>query len=433
MKKAGKIIAGVLSGLVAVLAVGIMIFTVVSVNTLDRSDRSVFGYSAYIVMSDSMSKTDFDAGDVILTKKVDPSTLKEGDIIAYRSRDNSNYGETVTHKIRRVTTDAAGEPGFITYGTTTDTDDRVMVTYSDVLGKYEMHVPNVGKFFYFLRTVPGYMICILLPFLLVLVSLGVNTVKLYKKYKSEKADAFREERLALEAERRQMEERVKELRELQEKLGLEEAQEEKLQEKPEFAEAQAEADVQTKEQAGQSRTFLAGIISLVLCSALFFGTTYAWLNETITAGVTIEAETLGVDLLDAEGNAWSGDAVFYEVVPEDGSLSSEAATVWVPEKTYQTAAMQIQNSGSLPAGYTVSVEGIADELKDAFTFSVLVNDQTYPVPYTGSLDVAGTEGVQAVVAFAVQARLSDQAVDMEDVDGATLSDVVIKITAEQVD
>ncbi len=425
MKKAGKIIASVLSGLVVVLAVGIMIFTVVSVNTLDRSDRSIFGYNAYIVMSDSMSKTDFDAGDVILTEKVDPSTLKEGDIIAYRSRDNSNYGETVTHKIRQVTTDATGEPAFITYGTTTDTDDSVLVTYSDVLGKYEMRVPNVGKFFYFLRSVPGYMICILLPFLLILLSLGANTMKLYKKYKSEKVDAFREERLALEAERRQMEERVKELQELQEKLGLEKAQEEILQEKPELVEAQAEADVQSEEQTGQSRSFLAGIISVVLCSALFFGTTYAWLSETITAGVTIEAETFGVDLLDAEGNAWSGDAVFYEVL-ENSVLNDEAAAVWVPDKTYQTDTIQIKNSGSLPARYTVSVEGIADELKEAVTFSVLVDGQTVQ-------DVTGTVDVQAAVAFAVQAELSDQAVDMKDVDGATLSDVVIKITAEQLD
>lgn len=125
-----KIIRSIAVWLMVALAACMMIFTIVSVSTFDRSDRSLFGLKAFIVLSDSMSKTDFDAGDLVLVKEVDPSTLKEGDIIAYSSQNTSNYGETVTHKIRKLTTDASGEPGFITYGTTTDTDDETVVTYA---------------------------------------------------------------------------------------------------------------------------------------------------------------------------------------------------------------------------------------------------------------------------------------------------------------
>lgn len=116
MRKALNVIKNIFVWLMVALAVCMMIFTVVSVNTFDRADRSLFGYKAFIVLSDSMSKTDFAAGDLVLVKEVDPSTLKEGDIIAYSSQNTSNYGETVTHKIRKLTTDASGEPGFITYG-----------------------------------------------------------------------------------------------------------------------------------------------------------------------------------------------------------------------------------------------------------------------------------------------------------------------------
>ena len=91
-------------------------------------------------------------------KEVDPSTLKEGDIIAYTSQNTSNYGETVTHKIRKLTTDANGEPGFVTYGTTTDTDDETVVTYPYVLGKYSSRIPKVGTFFRFLKSTPGYIV-----------------------------------------------------------------------------------------------------------------------------------------------------------------------------------------------------------------------------------------------------------------------------------
>ena len=166
--KALKILRSVLVWAVVALAVGMMIFTVVSVSTFDRADRNLFGYKAFIVLSDSMSKTDFDAGDLVLVREVDASTLQEGDIIAYTSQNTTNYGETVTHKIRRLTTAANGEPGFVTYGTTTDTDDETIVTYPYVLGKYQGHIPKVGTFFRFLKTPQGYIICILLPFLLLI-------------------------------------------------------------------------------------------------------------------------------------------------------------------------------------------------------------------------------------------------------------------------
>lgn len=145
MKKALNIIKSIFTWLVVALAVCMMIFTVVSVNTFDRSDRSIFGYKMFIVLSDSMSKTDFNAGDLVLSKEVDPSTLQVGDIISYQSTNEENYGAVVTHKIRELTKDAEGNPGFITYGTTTDTNDENIVTYSFVLGKYQTRLPGVGK------------------------------------------------------------------------------------------------------------------------------------------------------------------------------------------------------------------------------------------------------------------------------------------------
>ena len=135
MKKFGGILSTILVWAVALVAVAMMIFTVVSVNTFNRNDRDLFGYRAYIVLSDSMSATDFSAGDLILVKQVDPNTLQPGDIIAYTSQNSENYGETVTHKIRSLTVNDNGEPGFITYGTTTNTDDAAVVTFPFVLGK----------------------------------------------------------------------------------------------------------------------------------------------------------------------------------------------------------------------------------------------------------------------------------------------------------
>ena len=209
--KALKIIRSIFVWLMVALAVFMMIFTIISVSTFDRADRNLFGYKAFIVLSDSMSKTDFDAGDLVLVKEVDPSTLKEGDIIAYTSQNTSNYGETVTHKIRKLTTDANGEPGFVTYGTTTDTDDETVVTYPYVLGKYSSRIPKVGAFFQFLKSTPGYIVCVLIPFLLLILLEGVRCIRLFRKYKAEQQAELQAERDKIEADRAETQRMMQEL------------------------------------------------------------------------------------------------------------------------------------------------------------------------------------------------------------------------------
>lgn len=209
--KALKIIKNVAAWLVVALAVCMMLFTIVSVSTFDRADRSLFGLKAFIVLSDSMSKTDFDAGDLVLVKEVEPQTLKEGDIIAYTSQNTENYGATITHKIRKLTTDANGQPGFITYGTTTDTDDETIVTYAYVLGKYQTHIPKVGTFFHFLKTTQGYIICILIPFLALILLEGLRCIRLFKQYKAEQQAELQAERDKIEADRAETQRMMQEL------------------------------------------------------------------------------------------------------------------------------------------------------------------------------------------------------------------------------
>ncbi len=216
---------------VLVLAsVAMMIFTIVSVRTFDRNDRDLFGFKAFIVRSDSMKATDFAAGDLVLLKEVDPSTLEVGDIIAFRSTDPGNFGETFTHKIRSLTTTEDGEPAFITYGTTTNVDDAYPVTYSQVQGKYQFALPNVGAFFTFLKTVPGYICCILMPFMILIIMQGVSSVKLFRQYKEEQMaeiEAKRQkeleemaaERERLAAEREESRRLLEQLQEMQSQMN----------------------------------------------------------------------------------------------------------------------------------------------------------------------------------------------------------------------
>lgn len=223
MKKTLSIVQSIFIWLLLIATVGMMVFTVFSVMTFDRNDRSVFGYKFFIVQSDSMSATDFSAGDIVFIKEIDPATLKEGDIISYISQNSSNFGETVTHKIRSLTTNENGDAGFVTYGTTTNTDDETVVTYPYVLGKYTGHLPKVGTFFAFLKTTPGYILCILVPFLVLIGYNGLNCISLFRRYKKEQMQELQAEREKIEEERRQSAQMLRELQELRSQLAASES------------------------------------------------------------------------------------------------------------------------------------------------------------------------------------------------------------------
>ena len=221
MKKALQILKNVFVILVAVAAVGMMVFTIISVTTFDQQDRSIFGYKAFIVMSESMSRTDFTTDDLILVKNVkDPSAYQEGDIISFVSQDPDSRNEIVTHKIRRAAVDEYGNPGYITYGTTTDTDDRTIVTYPFILGQYRAKISGVGAFLRFLKSTPGYLVSIFIPFLILIAFQGIRCVRLFRQYKSEQQAEMAAERAALEAERAENRRMMDELMKLKAKLGM---------------------------------------------------------------------------------------------------------------------------------------------------------------------------------------------------------------------
>ena len=214
-----KTVGNVLTVLLAIAAVCMMIFTILSVRTFDRNDRDLFGYKAYIVRTDSMSATDFDAGDLVLIKEVDPSTLQVGDIITFTSQDSASFGETFTHKIRSITLDENGERSYVTYGTTTGTDDPTPTSDAFILGKYQRAIPKVGTFFQFLKTTPGYICCILLPFLLLIGTQGYQTVRIFKQYRREQLAELEEERRRIEEERAESQRVMAELIKLKNELA----------------------------------------------------------------------------------------------------------------------------------------------------------------------------------------------------------------------
>ncbi len=219
-KKILNIVLKCLVGLLIAFSVFIMIFTIVTVTTVDKNERSIFGHRYYIVLSDSMSLSEknkdldvhFNAGDIVIAKNVkDPTALKEGDIISFISQDLDSYSQTVTHMIDSVVMEDGKVIGYKTKGTHTGAIDDTMVEPEFVLGTYAGKLPYLGSFFQYTKTVPGYILCILVPFVLLIIYNVVNFARLFKQYKDEQKAVLARERQEVEDQRRRNEELLAQL------------------------------------------------------------------------------------------------------------------------------------------------------------------------------------------------------------------------------
>ena len=231
MKKILNVAVKIFTYIVIAVTIFMMVFTIFSVSTFDKNDRSLFGIKFYIVRTDSMSPSElnagddvhFDAGDIILIKNIEPAQrtqLQKGEVIAFVSQNSDSRGATITHMIYEVVTNDSGRViGYKTYGTNTGTVDESLVEPDYVLGVYTGKLPKVGYFFSFLKTTPGYIVCILVPFLLLIIYQGINCISLFRKYKKEQLEEMKKEREQLDAERKQSMEMMRELEALKAQLA----------------------------------------------------------------------------------------------------------------------------------------------------------------------------------------------------------------------
>ena len=227
VQKVLNICTKVIAGILVAFTVFMMIFTIVSVSTVNKNDRR--GLKFYIVRTDSMSPSEnnehmdvhFDAGDIIIVKNVkDKTALQPDQIISFISANEESYGETVTHMIRSVKTNDKGEViGYVTYGTNKGVNDEALVQPEFVLGEYAGKFPKVGYFFAFVKSTPGYILCILVPFLLLIMYNGVNVIRLFRKYKKEQTAIMDAEKAEIAAERKQTEDMLRELQALKAQLA----------------------------------------------------------------------------------------------------------------------------------------------------------------------------------------------------------------------
>ena len=145
-------------------------------------------YGAYVIVSGSMEPI-IKIKDAVITRRVDKKEdLKVGDVITYRSMDETYYGILITHRIIEIK-DENGETKYITKGDHNETPDRSPITFEQVTGKVVMRIPKIGYLKYFLVSSYGWVIAIVIPSFAIIgydiFKLVRNVLNLDKKNKNE--------------------------------------------------------------------------------------------------------------------------------------------------------------------------------------------------------------------------------------------------------
>ena len=159
-------IVNIVAIVLCVLLVPILIMNcVLVIKDIANPDEvpSVFGNIPLIVLTESM-EPDIMSGDMILCQKIDPEDVNVGDVISYF--DPEGNGTTIiTHKVVGKDIDPeTGDISFRTWGINNNVEDRLSVPEENVVGIWRgARFWQLGRVLLFTQSVPGILLCIILP------------------------------------------------------------------------------------------------------------------------------------------------------------------------------------------------------------------------------------------------------------------------------
>lgn len=182
---------------VILLPILIMNITLIARSYLNADEvPSIGGNTPLIVLTDSMLP-EISSGDLIITKHIDAEDVQVGDVIAFF--DPASKGSSVvTHRVIEIVDDN-GTTKWRTRGDNNNTEDRTLVPFENLVGIYRgTRIAGAGNVAMFLQTVPGLIVCVVCP-LLLLVGYDVIRRRKYEKAQQADTDALLAELEALRA------------------------------------------------------------------------------------------------------------------------------------------------------------------------------------------------------------------------------------------
>lgn len=157
--------------------------------------------SLYTIISPSMTPN-INVWDVVVSKKVNsPKEIKVGDVITFISTSSVSKGMTVTHRVVEITKNENGV-AYKTKGDNNLSPDSAPAEYRNLIGKVILRIPQLGRVQDFLGTKGGWLIVIVIPALIIIIS---DILKIFKlvgvKNKIEKVNSEEEQKKVIQTKK----------------------------------------------------------------------------------------------------------------------------------------------------------------------------------------------------------------------------------------
>lgn len=158
----------VIGEIIYILLFLIVILMLIVVVLQRVSDNSVTlgGFRLFTVATGSMVP-EYEVGDVLIAKEIEPSEIKVGDDIVYRGKEGSFNGKIVTHRVISIT-EQDGVYHIITKGLA-NTEQDPEITDEQVYGKIVYQVKSLSAISKLTSNVYLFYFCIFVPIAIIIV------------------------------------------------------------------------------------------------------------------------------------------------------------------------------------------------------------------------------------------------------------------------
>ena len=170
--------------LVPILVINLILIAQSFTNN-DSALPNIGGKFPLMVQSGSMSPT-IETGDLIIVSVPEEGySYKVQDVVTFW--DDEPGGALVTHRITEITTDEQGNTAYRMKGDANSAQDADLVYAKDIVGIYDMRIPHLGDVAMFMQTIPGLIVCVVLPLMLFITYDVIRRRKLSKAEQEETA------------------------------------------------------------------------------------------------------------------------------------------------------------------------------------------------------------------------------------------------------
>ena len=131
IKKVAKIVLKILYQILVIIC--LIVAAVIILQKVTASNKSIAGYRIFRVITGSM-EPEYDIGQVVISKEVDPNSIKVGDDIVYLGTYGEYSGKIIMHSVVGIDKDANGNLNFHAKGLHSSSVEDPQIKDSQIYG-----------------------------------------------------------------------------------------------------------------------------------------------------------------------------------------------------------------------------------------------------------------------------------------------------------